>query len=317
MTDSLNLTSLGASDVQVSRLGIGTWQWGDVLVWGYGRGTYTDADLKLAFEAALAAGLNWFDTAELYGLGRSETLLGEFMRASSRPVVVASKFMPLPWRVRRSSLVKALRGSLARLGLKRVDVYQIHWPFPPRSVETWANALADAVEAGLTRAVGVSNYDLEQMRRAHDALARRGVPLASNQVEYSLLHRRPERSGLLAACRDLGVALIAYSPVGKGMLTGKYTPAHPPPGTRGRSWRGKRLSQIQPLVDALRQLGERHGGKTPSQVALNWLMRKGALPIPGVKNALQTRENAGALGWSLTPDDVAALDAASDGSLRA
>jgi len=304
--------TLGGSEMRVPPIGIGTWQWGDTLVWGYGRGGYTDADLRAAFGAALEGSVCFFDTAEGYGRGRSERLLGEFMRASGRPAIVATKFMPLPWRIRGGSLVAALRRSLERMGLKQIDLYQIHWPFPPRSVETWADALADAVEAGLARAVGVSNFSVGQMRRAHQALARRGVPLASNQVMYSLLHRQPERSGLRAACRELDVTLIAYSPIAKGLLTGKYTPENRPAGLRSRMWSQKRLAAVQPLIVLLRRIGESHAGKTPSQVALNWLMCKGALPIPGVKTARQALENAGALGWRLTDDDVAALDDASE-----
>jgi len=298
------------SPIQIPPLGLGAWQWGDRLLWGYGR-DYTDADLRAAFDAALAAGVNFFDTAESYGGGRSERLLGEFIRSSGNPVSVATKFMPYPWRLQRRHLVDKLRRSLERLGLPRVDLYQVHWPMPPRSIETWADALADAVEAGLTRAVGVSNFNVEQLRRAHATLARRGVALTSNQVEYSLLHRAPERNGLLAACRELNVTLIAYSPLAKGLLTGKYAPGHPPPGLRGRRWRGQALTSIQPLVARLREIGARHG-KTPSQVALNWLIYKGAVPIPGVKNAAQVQDNAGALGWSLKPDEVAVLDQASD-----
>lgn len=303
--------ALGATDVKVDPIGIGTWQWGDRFTWGYGSGAYTDADLRAAFDTALAAGITFFDTAEIYGGGRSEQLLGQFTRESGRPIVVATKFAPLPWRVRRSSLVTALRNSRGRLGLPHVDLYQIHWSWPPRSVETWAHALADVVEAGLARAVGVSNFDIDQMRRAHDVLAKRGIALASNQVEYSLLHRQPERNGLLAACRSLDVTLIAYSPLGKGLLTGKYSPEHRPPGMRGRRWNSAAIARLQPLLDALHRLAETRG-KTLSQVALNWLMYKGTLPIPGVKNASQAQDNVGAVGWSLTADEVAALDEASD-----
>ncbi len=303
--------SLGATDVKVNPLGIGAWQWGDRMMWGFGR-EYGEVEVRRAFEASLAAGIRFFDTAEVYGRGRSERLVGEFVRASGQPVVVATKFFPFPWRWRKHSLVDALRQSLDRLGLKQVDLYQIHWPFPPRSVEWWADALADAVAAGLTRAVGVSNFNANQMHRASDVLAKRGIPLASNQVEYSLLHREPERNGVLAACRDLNVTLIAYSPVGKGVLTGKYTPQNPPAGPRGRRWNGRRLARVQPLVARLREVGEGHGGKTPAQVALNWLMQKGALPIPGVKNARQVQDNLGALRWSLTPDEVELLDQASE-----
>jgi aryl-alcohol dehydrogenase-like predicted oxidoreductase len=238
-------------------------------------------------------------------------VLGRFMCASGQPVMIATKFMPFPWRLRRGSLLRALRGSLRRLGMAQADLYQIHWPTPPLSIETWMDALADTVEAGLTRMVGVSNYNLAQMRRAHATLARRGVALASNQVEYSLLHRDPEHNGVLDACRQLGVTLITYSPLAKGLLTGKYTPEEPPPAARRRLL-GPQLPRVQPLIRLMREIGEAHGGKTPAQVALNWIICKGAVPIPGARNARQAAQNARAVGWRLTGDQIAALDAVTE-----
>lgn len=305
--------SLGNSDLRISPLGIGTWAWGDRLYWGYGLGGYSDADLEAAFQTARAAGIDFFDTAELYGRGRSEQLLGGFVRAAGDEVVVATKFFPYPWRLSRDALLRALRGSLERLGLEQVDLYQIHWPYPPLPIWTWMEGLADAVEAGLVQAVGVSNYNPEQTRRAVAALGGREVSLASNQVEYSLLHRQPERNGLLRLCHDLSVTLIAYSPLAQGALTGKYTPENPPSSfVRRRRFSRERLAQVQPLVALLREIGEARGGKTPAQVALNWVICKGAVPIPGAKNAHQAEDNAGALGWRLTDEEVAALDTASE-----
>jgi aryl-alcohol dehydrogenase-like predicted oxidoreductase len=292
-------------------LGLGCWQWGDSLFWGYGRG-YAGADVRAAFGAGLAANVTFFDTAESYGSGQSERLLGEFIKASGKQVVVATKFMPYPWRLRRGDLLKALRRSLDRLGLKQVDLYQIHWPFPPIPIETWMNAMADAVEAGWARAVGVSNFNVAQTRRAYAALAKRGVRLASNQVHYSLINRKVEHSGLLALCQELGVKLIAYSPIEKGILSGKYTPDNLPPGVRRGLYRREYLTRVQPLIALLRNIGQAHGGKTPAQVALNWLIGKGALPIPGAKNAHQAEQNAGAAGWRLTAGEVAGLEAASE-----
>lgn len=312
VTDSppIETVPLGQTGLRVTPLGVGTWQWGDSMFWGYGKG-YAAGEIRAAFDASVAAGLTFFDTAEIYGQGKSERFLGQFISGNGDRPVVATKFMPLPWRVTKGQFLGALRRSLGRLGLSQVDLYQIHWPFPVRPVEFWADALADAVRAGLACAVGVSNYNADQMRRAHEALARRGVPLASNQVEYSLLHRAPERNGVADACRELGVTLIAYSPLAKGALTGKYTPANPPPGFRSRRYRGEFLAGVQPLIGLLREIGAGHGSKTPSQVALNWAICKGAIPIPGAKNARQAQDNAGALGWRLTAAEVTALDEAS------
>jgi aryl-alcohol dehydrogenase-like predicted oxidoreductase len=297
---------LGPTDVMISPLGIGTWSWGDTLFWQYGQ-SHTEADVQQAFQAALQAGINFYDTAEIYGSHRSEKLLGACVRAAGQPAVVATKFMPFPWRLSKSSLLKALRMSLDRLGLASVDLYQIHQAIPPIQPEVWMAGMAKAAEAGLVRAIGVSNYSAAWMRRSYAALARRGLPLAANQVEYSLLQRAPERNGVLQTCRDTGATLIAYSPLAMGILSGKYTPEHRPAGLRGRRYSAGYLARVQPLIALLRETGEKHG-KNPAQVALNWVICKGAVPIPGAKNARQAEENAGALGWRLTDADLTALD---------
>ena len=208
--------------------------------------------------------------------------------------------------------MRALRGSLRRLGLPRVDLYQIHWPFPPLPVRVWAEALAEAVQLGLTAAVGVSNYNRSETRDTHQVLAERGLPLASNQIELSLLERNPERSGLMETCRELGVNVIAYSPLAMGLLTGKYTAAHRPPPMRRRAFARVDMARLPTLIAALREAGQAHGGKTPGQVALNWVMAKGAMPIPGAKTSAQAVENAGALGWTLTPEEVHDLERIAD-----
>jgi aryl-alcohol dehydrogenase-like predicted oxidoreductase len=160
-------------------------------------------------------------------------------------------------------------------------------------------------------AVGVSNYSADQMRQAHGALGERGIPLASNQVEYSVLHRQPESNGVLDACRELGVTLIAYTPLAGGLLTGKYSTKNRPGGFFRRvlpRYRRKGLEAIQPVVALLEEIGQRHS-KTPSQVALRWLIENPVvLPIPGAKNGKQATANAGALTFSLTPEEIDALN---------
>ena len=293
-------------------MGLGTWAWGDRSTWGMDGydPSYGFDTIRGAYERVIAAGVTLLDTAEMYGNGESERIIGRLLRedtANRDRVVVATKFMPFPWRVPLArALMKSLRASLERLGLPFVHLYQIHGPISFRPASTVAAALAAPYHAGLVKAVGVSNYSEGEMRAIHGALAAEGIPLATNQVEYSLLRTMPETSGLLRACSDLGVTPLAYSPLAMGRLTGKYSVANPPPGKRNFS--AFPMAEIEPVVAELRRIGAAHGGKSPAQVALNWVMCKGAVPIPGAKNAAQAEQNAGALGWTLVPDEVAALD---------
>jgi aryl-alcohol dehydrogenase-like predicted oxidoreductase len=303
---------LPGTDVRISPIGLGTWAWGDQSTWGmngYDR-SYGFETIRAAYQRTVAAGITLLDTAEMYGNGESERIIGRLLRedtANRDRVVVATKFIPFPWRIPlASALMRSLRASLERLALPFVHLYQIHGPISLRPARVVAAALAEPYRAGLVKAVGVSNYSEREMRVIHAALAGHGIPLATNQVEYSLLRTMPEANGLLGACRELGVILLAYSPMAMGRLTGKYSAANPPPGKRNFS--AFPMAEIDPIVTELRRLGAAHGGKSPAQVALNWLMRKGAVPIPGAKNAAQAEENAGALGWRLTADEVAGLD---------
>jgi aryl-alcohol dehydrogenase-like predicted oxidoreductase len=290
----------------VPPLALGTWQWGDRLVWGYGRG-YTDRDLREAFAASVAAGVAVVDTAEVYGLGRAERLLGEFIHDTGAPVLVATKCFPFPWRTGRWALRLALARSLRRLRMPAVDVYMMHWPFGPVAIETWMDAMADAVDAGRVRAVGVSNYSLDQVRRAQAALARRGIRLACVQVKLNLLERDAVRSGLVRACLDDGIAVLAYSPLAMGVLTGKYTSDRPPPGWRGRRY-GPLLQHARPILEVVREIAASRG-VTMAQVALAWVIAQGAIAIAGAKTGVQAADNAAVLRWTLRPEEVRALDA--------
>ena len=292
-------------------IGVGCWQWGERFYWGYGL-DYRDADIQQAFETLVAAGARFFDTAEIYGSGHSERLLGQFLKTCPEPVRVATKFMPYPWRLGRGALLRALRGSLGRLGRSKVELYQMHQPNPPVRIETWMDAMTEAYQAGMIEAIGVSNYDRSQTQRAFDALTRAGIPLASNQVEYSLLNRKVEKNGLIQHCRELGVTVIAYSPMAKGVLTGKYSARNPLPGFRAATYTHGLLVKVQPLLNQLKKIGADHGGKTAGQVALNWTICKGTIPIPGVKNQAQAEQNMAAAGWRLTESEVALLDDLSD-----
>lgn len=311
MGNSQNLVALGKTDIRITTVGVGTWAWGDRLIWGYGGSGYDDADIRKAFEVSLENGANWFDTAEVYGMGKSERFLGKFLSSTSKDVLVATKFFPFPWRLCKRAMLRSLKKSLKRLQISQVDLYQIHTPLGWWSKPAYLSTLAEAVKTGLTRAVGVSNFNTEKTKLANETLLANGVPLASNQVEYSLFDRRIENNGLLDYCLENEITVIAYSPLAKGMVTGKYGPENPPSGPRKRMYPPEKLQQYQPLITLLKEISAGKG-KTPAQVALNWTICKGTVPIPGAKNAKQAAENLGAMGWRLSPEEVLALDKASD-----
>lgn len=276
-------------------------------------------ELEGAWKSIAAADLFFLDTAEVYGNGESERIIARLRQnAALTPaafkdrLIVASKYLPIPWPPGRlfpsTGMPRACRESLARLGLERMDLYQIHGPVHfAHSIDAMAGGLARCVEAGLTRAVGVSNYSKDEMVRMDEALRRRGLRLASNQVEFSLLRARPETSGLLAECRSRGIVLMAYSPLGMGRLTGKYDGDNPPPA--GRKFGDVPMATLAPLLGVVRAAAAAHGVSC-SAVALRWVIQKGAVPLGGVKNARQAEENARAAGdgWALTDAEMAELD---------
>ena len=298
-------------------MGVGAMVWGDPK--GLARlhpahsaygGSHGYEEEKRALEVSLGAGVNLFDTAAMYSLGAAERRLGELVH--DKDVVIATKY-PSGFSFRVEDFPKELEATLARLGRSCIDLYQHHFPNNRLSIPKLMDQVADAVEAGKVKAVGVSNYSAEQMREAHAALAKRGIPLASNQVEYSLLNRKPEVDGVLDACRELGITLIAYSPLAGGRLTGKYSSQNRAGGFFRRvlpQFSRKALDTIQPVIRLLREIGERYS-KTPSQVAIRWLIENPlVLPIPGAKNGKQAADNAGALSFSLTSEEVKMLDQA-------
>jgi len=307
----MTTTKLGDTNLSISRIGVGTWAWGSRILWGYGR-DYTEADLIAVYEESLKSGVNFFDTAEIYGMGDSEEILGRCLRDSKTDIspVIATKFFPFPWRLGRNTLKQALAGSLKRLGLNRVELYQLHQPL---NINKWLNAIADVYQEGLISAIGVSNYNPEKLKRAHDILGNRGIKLASNQVQYSLIYRQNESNGLLSLCQELKVAFLAYSPIAQGVLTGKYTPQNPPRGIlRSRKYRRAVLERWQPLLKVMTKISEENAGRTLAQIALNWVLSKGAIPIVGAKNISQIKDNIAALDWQLSDKDVARLDEAAN-----
>lgn len=294
------------AQLSVGNIGVGTWSWGEI-GWGYGV-THTEQDIKEVFKTCADLGAGFFDTAESYGNGESERILGRRIQSFEGKVRIATKFSARRWEIRRKDVVDACRASLGRLGLKEVELYQIHWPTRLASVEQRMDALAEIVERGMARNVGVSNYSLDQIRRAQDRLARRNLKLASVQLEYNVLRPRPETNGILRHCLDSGILFLAYSPLAMGMLSGKYSETNPPSGARSLRYHAAILTQLREVIDQLFRIGRNHNAKTASQVALNWVMCKGAFPIAGIKNRSQAEENLGAAGWRLTQEEIKELD---------
>jgi aryl-alcohol dehydrogenase-like predicted oxidoreductase len=313
-----NRRLLGRSQISISPIGLGCWQFsgGSGLVGRYWPALSPDVSNEIV-SLSLEAGVNWFDTAEIYGGGRSEATLAAALKAAGRKpggVVVATKWWPL---VRTAGNIRAtLAARLERLAPFGIDLHQVHQPLAFASTAAQMNAMADLVAEGKIRSVGVSNFSAARMRAAHRALAERGIPLVSNQMPYSLLSRRIESRGVLDAAKDLGVTLIAYSPLAQGILSGKFhrdpdlIQARPGPRKRLPSFRRRGLERSRPVVEALEEIAAAHGG-TPSQVALNYLIQAHGdtvVAIPGATSAAQAAENAGAMAFRLTEAEVIRLE---------
>jgi aryl-alcohol dehydrogenase-like predicted oxidoreductase len=316
-TDTPNVTKrrLGRTQIEITPIGLGTWQFSEGrsingLVWSRIDPHVTEEIVA----TALAGGINWFDTAEAYGGGRSERALAHALTAAGKrqgDVVIATKWQPL---LRRAA---SIRGTIDRrlknLSPFGIDLHQVHNPASFSSVEAEMDAMADLVPQGKIRAVGVSNFSAERMRRAHAALARRDVPLASNQVKYSLLDRRIERNGVLDTAGELGVTIIAYSPLEMGLLTGKFHRDAELLKSRpiGRRFALRRkIERSRPLMSALEEIAAGHG-VTPAQVALNWLINARGdtvVAIPGASRPAQARESAAAMAFALTREELSRLD---------
>jgi len=309
---------LGASEVEISPLGLGCWQFsgGKGLVGGFWE-VLTQDRVTAVVRVAMEGGVNWFDTAEAYGGGHSEEALAMALHALSvepGSVVIATKWWPL-FRTARS-LLRTIEERLERLGGFPIDLYQIHGPFSFSRVKAEMAAMATLVKRGKIRTVGVSNYPARMMESAHRHLAREGVLLASNQIQYSLLARKADFNGVVETAKRLGITIIAYSPLAQGVLTGLHhedpglIQTRPGPRKRMAAFRAKGLEKSRPLVEALAEIGEAHGA-TPGQVALNWLMTfhgETVVAIPGASRPSQVDENTGALTFTLEGDELARLD---------
>jgi aryl-alcohol dehydrogenase-like predicted oxidoreductase len=311
----IQLRHLGKTDIMVTPVGLG------VMEFAGGKGligrmfpVIPQEEKNAIITAALDGGINWFDTAEMYGAGVSERSLATALKAagkSDKDVIVATKWFPL-FRTARN-IPHSIEDRLRFLDGFSIANYMVHQPISFSSPEAEMNAMADLVEAGKIRSVGVSNFNPTRMRRAYAALAKRGLPLAVNQVRYSLLSREIETNGVLETARELGVTITAYTPLARGLLSGKYH-KNPDLLSRMSGWRKasmqRNLERCRPLINAMDEIATKYEA-TIAQVALNWLINFNGeivVTIPGATKVHQAEESAGAMKFRLSDDEMTRLD---------
>jgi aryl-alcohol dehydrogenase-like predicted oxidoreductase len=313
---------LGKSDLRITPIGLGCWQFSKRnnfagKFWPFLEDDVTQNIVRISLEG----GINWFDTAELYGNGASEMALSlALQKAGKKPgeVIVATKWWPM-FRT-ASNIIKTIDERLKALDPFPIDLYQIHQPYGFSSEQKEMEAMAELVKTRKIRYVGVSNFSAKQMRNAWETLQKVGINLVSNQVRYSLLDRKIESNGILDTAKELGITIIAYSPLAQGLVTGKF---HDNPellknlGFRSYipSFHTRGLEKSKPVVDLVKTLAQKYQ-VTTSQVALNWLIHyhgETVVAIPGATKESHALENAGTLKFMLSREDLALLHESSKG----
>ncbi|MBN2076387.1 MAG: aldo/keto reductase [Dehalococcoidales bacterium] len=305
---------LGNTEIEITPVGLGCWQFHGG---GYGSIFWKSPsyeETNTIVKQALKGVINWFDTAEMYGGGRSERSLSTALENSgikNGEVVIATKWRPFLRTAK--SILKTIGDRQKFLSPYSIDLHQVHFPSSLSSIEAQMNAMVILVKEGKIRSVGVSNFSAEQMRKAHAALKKHGLPLASNQVRFNLLDRMIEKQGVLDTAKELGITIIGYSPLAQGLLTGKF---HKAPDTirklpfyRKRAT-GRMLEKSRPLVNLLEEISSSYGC-TPSEVALSWVINyEGGLvvAIPGASKADHIAQNVNAMSLKLTDDEMRKLD---------
>ncbi len=293
---------------------LGTWSWGTGAVGGdqvFGNHVGVE-ELKPVFDEAMKNGLNLWDSAVVYGMGASESILAAFTKECNREdVLISTKFTPQIASDTENPVADMLNSSLERFGTDYIDIYWIH---NPADVERWTPYMAALVKSGKVKRVGVSNHNLTQIKRAEEILSAEGVHLSAVQNHYSLLYRSSEHAGILDYCKENGIDFWAYMVLEQGALSGKYDTAHPlPVGSQRGDTYNPLLPQIEKLVAVMRTVGDRHG-ISPAQVALAWAITKGTTPIIGVTKVAQVQEAAQAAKITLTDAEVRTLETAAEGT---
>jgi aryl-alcohol dehydrogenase-like predicted oxidoreductase len=310
----MHTRQLGFTDLKLTTVGLGTWAMGGP--WQFGWGPQDDDEALAAIPAAIETGINWIDTAPVYGLGHSEELVGEALKQISEKPLIATK-CGLLWNekkekvscLKRHSIREECHASLKRLGIEVIDLYQMHWPEPDEDVEeAWAE-MARLVEEGKVRFLGVSNFNVKQIMRVQKI-----HPVASLQPPYSMLHREVE-SELLSYCARNKIGVIAYSPIQRGLLTGKFSQARlaglalDDHRRRSPDFQEPQFSATLELVEGLKKIAER-SGRTCAQLAVSWVLRRSEVTaaIVGARRPQQISETVPAADWNLSKKDIKEIE---------
>jgi aryl-alcohol dehydrogenase-like predicted oxidoreductase len=322
MEEKITLRTLGKSDLKITPIGLGCWQFSKSGNFAGKFWPYLEDEVILDIvRISLEGGINWFDTAEMYGKGASEKMLAKSLTALEKKpgdVVVATKWSPM-FRT-ASNIGKTIDERLSCLKPFPIDLYQVHNPYGFSSEVKEMEAMAKLVRSKKIKYVGVSNFSANKMSRAWETLQKEGINLISNQVRYNLLNRQIETNGVLKTAKELGITIIAYSPLAQGLLTGKF---HDNPdlinnaGYRKHysAFKPKGLDRSRPVIEAVKGLALKYQ-VTPSQIALNWLINYHGdvvVAIPGATKAKHAEENAGAMKFRLSPEDMGLLQKVSGG----
>ncbi|WP_407269983.1 aldo/keto reductase [Radiobacillus sp. PE A8.2] len=315
------LRKLGNSTTEISALGLGCWQFSkDKGLVGSFWAAMKQEDINEIVRLSLEGGINWFDTAEVYGKGESEKALSEALDLIG-PVAEAAFIATKWWPFLRTakSITKTIDTRIDALNGKQIELYQIHQPFSFSSVNDEMKAMVELLKNNKIKHAGVSNFNAEKMRQAHEVLKAEGYGLASNQVKYNLLDRRIENNGVLAAAKELGITIIAYSPLEQGILSGKFH-SNPEliknikgPRKNGKFFKPAGIEKTQPLIDVLAAKSTKYG-VSQTQIALNWLIHfhgDTVVAIPGATKLHHAQENIGTLQFRLSQDDMDEIDAVS------
>lgn len=295
--------------VSASNICIGAWPWGDKSTWKYDESELPN--IREAWELLYGAGINFIDTAEAYGSGESERIVGELVKDLPRETfVIQTKYFSTPLKAANfihptDAPIKSLRSSLERMKLDYVDIYLVHGPIHPQSIAQIAEGMAQCVEQGLARCIGVANYDVEDVQKISDELAKFNIPLATNQCEFNILRRYPELTGNIKKCQESGMIFQSYSSLAQGRLTGKYTKENPPP--KSHRFSSYKMEDLEPVLDTLKTVAERRD-KSIAAVALNYNISKGVLPVVGIRNIEQAKSAIESLGWRLTDAEMREID---------